>query len=402
VTVWPLVRVVVIAALLGSCGRKNFDLVADANPPDACVPACTGVRCGDPDGCGGTWPAAKIDDRLAQLRQRKSITDYRARFAATGCCPEHMRAWDAEIRRTRVPRAASSAQPLVADRTSGCSELFRGVATGAANNHETAPTRRCLSRMPYRDDVAARQLRLRDIAKEVGEIDELVDAVEELKEQKRDLVDEALRLTGGPGPRRRGGRRVAIGAIATLYGALLALPTASAAQATSRAAQVGPFGAVLAKFGALSAQMCQCKDKRCADGVQTTMTRWSVQMAQRPPRHPERPDPAVLRKMTALGQRYAECMMKAMTVVEPADLQLPDECRQYGSAIHELDQCQAMPSAKRDALREAYEQVQAALIGVPPEGYAALASACKAADMGVRQTIQASCHGKWGRTPFPR
>lgn len=52
---WLAGRVLVIVALLGACGRRNFELVADATePPDACVPACTGVRCGDPDGCDGT------------------------------------------------------------------------------------------------------------------------------------------------------------------------------------------------------------------------------------------------------------------------------------------------------------------------------------------------------------
>jgi len=48
-------RLVVLCALAG-CGRVRFDAVtSDAvTSDDACAAACTDLRCGEPDGCGGT------------------------------------------------------------------------------------------------------------------------------------------------------------------------------------------------------------------------------------------------------------------------------------------------------------------------------------------------------------
>lgn len=78
-------------------------------------------------------------------------------------------------------------------------------------------------------------------------------------------------------------------------------------------------GLVMAKMTEFADQMCRCKDKACADTVQEAMTKWSVDMAAKAgSTRDERPDEATMKKMTEIGQKYAECMTQAFqSAVEP-------------------------------------------------------------------------------------
>jgi hypothetical protein len=71
--------------------------------------------------------------------------------------------------------------------------------------------------------------------------------------------------------------------------------------------------ATLARFEVFADDMCRCKDKPCADKVQESMTVWATEMAKEAGnKADERPSEETMKKMTDLGQRYAECMTKAM------------------------------------------------------------------------------------------
>lgn len=65
---------------------------------------------------------------------------------------------------------------------------------------------------------------------------------------------------------------------------------------------------------------------------------------------------------------------------------LPPECEEYGRAIQRLSTCSKLPQETRDALKQSYEQTTAAWASVPPEGMAALGTACKSAADAVRQS----------------
>lgn len=71
----------------------------------------------------------------------------------------------------------------------------------------------------------------------------------------------------------------------------------------------------MVKMGGFADDMCKCQDKACADHVQAAMTKWSTDMAARGVRgrNHERPSDEVMKRMTEIGQRYAECMTKAMS-----------------------------------------------------------------------------------------
>src|SRR5665647_769315 len=76
----------------------------------------------------------------------------------------------------------------------------------------------------------------------------------------------------------------------------------------------GDAGEAMAKMSEFADDMCKCKDKACADKVQEGMTKWSTDMAAKGgAKKDEKPDEASMKKMTEIGQKYAECMTKAMT-----------------------------------------------------------------------------------------
>ncbi len=59
-------------------------------------------------------------------------------------------------------------------------------------------------------------------------------------------------------------------------------------------------------------QMCACKDKPCADGVQEELVQWSTEMAKSPNLRAGNFTEEQMRVMQDLGSGYAECMMNAM------------------------------------------------------------------------------------------
>ena len=174
----------------------------------------------------------------------------------------------------------------------------------------------------------------------------------------------------------------------------------------------GGAGEAMEKMGAFAEDMCKCKDKACADKVQEGMTKWSTDMAAKggDKKADEKPDEATMKKMTEVGQKYAECMTKAMTpaagaadpatgsaaAADPAAAggaaaagDLPAECGEYKAAIEALAKCDKLPQQTRDALKQSYEQTSTAWASVPAEGKAALATACKAAADAVKQSAAA-------------
>ncbi|MBA3457418.1 MAG: hypothetical protein H0T42_30335 [Deltaproteobacteria bacterium] len=177
----------------------------------------------------------------------------------------------------------------------------------------------------------------------------------------------------------------------------------------------GDAGEAVAKMENFTKDMCACKDKACADKVQEGMTKWSTDMAAKGgEKKDEKPDEATMKKMTEVGQKYAECMTKAMTpadgaaptgsdpatgsaaAADPAAAggaaaagDLPAECNDYKAAIEALAKCDKLPQQTRDALKQSYEQTSTAWASVPAEGKAALATACKSAADAVKQSAAA-------------
>lgn len=71
---------------------------------------------------------------------------------------------------------------------------------------------------------------------------------------------------------------------------------------------------VMDKMEAFATRMCGCVDRPCADTVQEDMTRWSTEMANRSSEELQRKaSEDEMKRMTEVGQKYAECMTKAMT-----------------------------------------------------------------------------------------
>jgi len=63
---------------------------------------------------------------------------------------------------------------------------------------------------------------------------------------------------------------------------------------------------------------------------------------------------------------------------------VPD-CDAWGQAVMKLASCDKLPQASRDALQQAYEQLQQTWAVMPPDQRATLAEACKQATEAVRQ-----------------
>ena len=177
----------------------------------------------------------------------------------------------------------------------------------------------------------------------------------------------------------------------------------------------GDAGEAVAKMEEMAKNMCECKDKACADKVQADMTKWSEEMAKKGGDKDAKPDEATMKKMSEASSKYADCMTKAMSAGAAGDTagsaapagdtagsaapagdtaaagggDLPQECKDYQAAIEALAKCDKLPQATRDALKQSYEQTSAAWASVPAEGKAALSTACKSAADAVKQSTAA-------------
>jgi hypothetical protein len=69
----------------------------------------------------------------------------------------------------------------------------------------------------------------------------------------------------------------------------------------------------VAKMEQFQTQMCNCKDKACADQVNEDMTKWGTEMARSSTYdYDDRPDPDLARKSADIMTKYTECMTKLM------------------------------------------------------------------------------------------
>lgn len=171
-------------------------------------------------------------------------------------------------------------------------------------------------------------------------------------------------------------------------------PSAEVPGARPAPKEAGGVGESLAMFTGFADKMCGCRDTPCADAVQAEFSRWAEDQVKNNHRE-EKPSEAKLKQLTQVGERYGECMAKAMDdrtgAAQPAGaVRLPYECDDYRMEVGTLSNCPKVPKKTRDALTQAYEQTAAAWVSVPPEGHAALGAACKAAADAVRQ-VSARC-----------
>jgi hypothetical protein len=65
----------------------------------------------------------------------------------------------------------------------------------------------------------------------------------------------------------------------------------------------------MAKMESFQKQMCECKDKACADKVQDEMTKWAADAAKMA--KPDESDPEMAKKSGEVMAKYTECMTKA-------------------------------------------------------------------------------------------
>jgi hypothetical protein len=73
---------------------------------------------------------------------------------------------------------------------------------------------------------------------------------------------------------------------------------------------------ILAKLDGFQKQMCECKDKACADGVNDSLTKWGTEMAKTDAGD-HQPDAETVKQSTDSMTRYSECMTKLMSQTPP-------------------------------------------------------------------------------------
>lgn len=64
---------------------------------------------------------------------------------------------------------------------------------------------------------------------------------------------------------------------------------------------------MLVKFGAITDRMCACRDKACADTVQTEMNQWSAERLRMEPEE-RSSSPETSRRFQAHAERYGKCL----------------------------------------------------------------------------------------------
>ncbi len=82
----------------------------------------------------------------------------------------------------------------------------------------------------------------------------------------------------------------------------------------------GGGGDTVEKMEGFQKQMCDCKDKACADKVQEEMTKWGTEMAKNAGDKGEKPDPEMVKKTTEIMGKYTECMTKLMMAGAGGDM----------------------------------------------------------------------------------
>src|SRR5690349_7638312 len=89
----------------------------------------------------------------------------------------------------------------------------------------------------------------------------------------------------------------------------------------------------LAKMQGFQKQMCNCKDKGCADKVNEEMSKWGTEMAKNAGANKdEKPDPDLAKKTADVMGKYTECMTKLMMAGTPGPGSGSDTMAGSGSA----------------------------------------------------------------------
>lgn len=70
---------------------------------------------------------------------------------------------------------------------------------------------------------------------------------------------------------------------------------------------------------------------------------------------------------------------------KPSASEIPTECVEYKAAVEKLRNCEKLPQASRDALKQAYDQNEQEFSKVTPENRSKIAAACKGATEAVNQ-----------------
>src|SRR5438128_1138530 len=75
----------------------------------------------------------------------------------------------------------------------------------------------------------------------------------------------------------------------------------------------------LAKMESFQKSMCECKDKACADKVNSDMAAWGTEMAKTADKD-AKPDPDMAKKSADVMTKYTECMTKLMMAGAGGDM----------------------------------------------------------------------------------
>jgi hypothetical protein len=82
----------------------------------------------------------------------------------------------------------------------------------------------------------------------------------------------------------------------------------------------GGGGEMMEKMESFQKQMCDCKDKACADKVQEEMGKWGTEMAKTAKPADDKPDPDMVKKSGEIMTKYTECMTKLMSASMGGDM----------------------------------------------------------------------------------
>ena len=190
----------------------------------------------------------------------------------------------------------------------------------------------------------------------------------------------------------------------------------------------------LNKMTEMKEKMCKCADKACTDKVDEETNKAMAEMAKSAgDTKGEKPDEAMMKKMTDIGIASMECKMKAAgmgggtmgggsaappagsaapaagsdTAAAPAGgsaapaaggddaANWPKECQDYKAAVDQMAKCEKM-GAGRDAMKQGYDAMKQSFAGwgaLPADAKKtamdAAATSCKAAADGITTSLKA-------------
>jgi hypothetical protein len=167
---------------------------------------------------------------------------------------------------------------------------------------------------PYRSDLDALEARHAaleaEVAERVRQRDDAARMLAEARAQQRNAEIAADYASGGPARRKRLAVSIAIGAL------VFAGMVAALARIKARPSYEERMDRVMAQFEQFTNDMCECKDKACAQLVSDQMQKWASDLSKDMP-PAEKYDEGTMKRAAALGDRMGKCMSKAMMSEEP-------------------------------------------------------------------------------------